>query len=130
MACLLCSCQMEARNMKRKATVNQAMITLSKRRTGTLLGVRETMSSSTASRQATARTRTLTSHASHVRSLNRISPIFQPVCMPVIGLRTAMDLLSGQLGDHREERHVQGNDDAADGDAEKADHNGLQQGQH
>src|SRR5438309_10711293 len=60
---------------KNTETVNQTTTTVIKARTGTLLGVRLTISSSTANRKEMMRTRTLTSHASHDRSLNFVSPI-------------------------------------------------------
>src|SRR5258707_5157884 len=75
MAWRLDSCHSEARNMKRKETVNQATITVSNRWTLTLLGVSFAMSNSTARRIEMTMTRTFTSHASHDRSLNLLSPI-------------------------------------------------------
>src|SRR5437016_955598 len=60
---------------KNTEIVNHTTITVMNARTGTLLGVRLTISSSTASKKEMMRTRTFTSHASHDRSLNFVSPI-------------------------------------------------------
>src|SRR5216683_1967345 len=65
---------------KKTETVYQVRIMMMKRRMGTTLGVRLTISSSTANRNETIMTRTFTSHASHDRSLNRMSAIWYQSC--------------------------------------------------
>src|SRR5579872_2356717 len=80
---------------------------------GTRLGVKSMISSSTASKKAMMTTRTFTSHASHDLSLNLVSSI----------------LLTRHLCDHREQRQVQRDHDAAYHDAEDADHDRLHQGE-
>src|SRR5215472_15335539 len=69
------SCHRETNTMKKTETVYQTRMMVMKRRVGTLLGVRLTIRSSMASRKDMTMTRTFTSHASHARSLNLVSPI-------------------------------------------------------
>src|SRR5512146_460525 len=113
----------------------------------TLLTVSVVIASSMASRNVMIMTRTLTSHSSQVRSLKvvAITTTFQRdrtgrvrTYKPTsAGFRqmwatancTARSL-AGQLGDHREQRHVERNDNATDRDAEKRDQDRLQHRQH
>src|SRR5579864_8642853 len=61
--------------MKKTETVYQTRTMPTNARVGTLFGVRLTTSSSTASKKEMMMTRTLTSHASHARSLKLVSLI-------------------------------------------------------
>src|SRR5258708_34731255 len=65
---------------KKTETVYQVRIMMMKSRMGTTLGVRLPISSSNANRNETIMTRTFTSHASHDRSLNRMSAIWYQSC--------------------------------------------------
>src|SRR3954452_4446679 len=122
MAWRLVSCQSETRNMKKNETVNQATMTVSNKRTLTLLGVKRAMKSSTASRAEMTMTRTFTSHASHARSLNLVSPI--SACFFIVlsiedppaeqagqnvRVVVARQMLPREFRNHGEERHVQRN---------------------
>src|SRR6185312_3998258 len=99
---------------KKKETVNQATMVVSNRRIGTLFGVRLTMTSSTANKNEIAATRTLASHVSHARSLNFISPI--SACS-YADTKRRVAALSGERGDHREQRHIERDHDTADDNA-------------
>src|ERR1051326_6964436 len=142
MAWCLVSCQSETRNIKKKETVNQTTITVSNKRTLTLLGVSRAMRSSTARSAEMTMTRTFTSHASHARSLNLVSPI--SACFLSVRLKPRLQnrrarmihgssvprSLAGEFCNHGEERHVQRNYDTANCDSEKADHDRLKQSEH
>src|SRR3954447_5867024 len=125
MAWRLDSCHSEASNMKKKETINQATITVSNKWMLTLLGVSLAMSSSTARRIEMTMTRTFTSHASHARSLNLMSPISACSCCVSIedppaeqaglidsGLPSG-GCLAGEFRNHGEERHIQRNHNTA-----------------
>src|SRR5215472_1204995 len=92
------SCHRETNTMKKTETVYQTRMMVMKRRVGTLLGVRLTIRSSMASRKDMTMTRTFTSHASHARSLNLVSPIY------ACSFTFALHSLAGKLRDHREQR--------------------------
>src|SRR5215467_10034099 len=72
MACSRYSSQRERSTTKNTETVYQSSATFTNRRVETLFGVRLTINNSTASRNEMMMTRTLTSHASHDRSLNLV----------------------------------------------------------
>src|SRR5215472_7957056 len=70
MACSLYSSHRESRTTKNTETVYHKSATLMNNRVETFVGVRLTISNSTASRNEIMMTRAFTSHASHDRSLN------------------------------------------------------------
>src|SRR5512146_492253 len=124
----------------------QAIMTAMKRDLLTLVAVSVVIASSMARRNVMIMTRTFTSHSSQVRSLNvvAIATTFQnrawenSACQDPHLRKAQMwvtkdccsALAAGQFRDHREQRHVQRNYDAADSDAEETDHDRFQQGQH
>src|SRR5215510_12700178 len=102
MAWSLYSSHKESRTTKKTNTVYQTRTTLMNRRVETLFGVRLTINNSTASRNEMMTTRTLTSHASHERSLNLV-----PISACLSQCHKWRTRSTCQLSDHRKHRQVQ-----------------------
>src|SRR6476646_8373693 len=103
-------------------------------------GVSRAMASSIPNRRVRTRMRTLTSQASQSRSskmdcMRDPSPRRSSVVSPQKELTTddrqltTAFPLARQFGDHREQRHVERDDNAADHDAQQADNDRFQHGQ-
>src|ERR671924_556832 len=109
---------------------HSSMTSMNSRR-GTGFGVSRAIASSIPNRKVRMMMRTLTSHASHCRSSNMgciwiLNSPGRAAC-----LRPAWrSSLASQLCDHREQRHVERNNDAADHHAQQADDDWFQHGQH
>src|SRR5438067_10223994 len=104
-----------------------------KRPMGNATGVNWAMTSSMPNSTVRIRIRTFTSHVSQTRfsKADCIVPLLACggaagdwFCLPPVRL------LAGQLGNHREQRQIQRNYDSADRDAEHADDDRLEHGQH
>src|SRR5689334_20868978 len=136
-ACIPQSFQIERSRMNPNPTAYHSAITARKMRRSMLLRSTAVIASPTATRKVRMRMRTLPSHVNHVRSTNsagmvhrvrRMIPLgafpfwFEShwkCCGPPVG-GPSWGPLSGELCDHREQRHIQRDHDAADGYAEGA----------
>src|SRR6266853_2923932 len=137
---------------------HKRMVVMKSRR-GSGVGVIAATASSIPSRKVRMRMRTLTSHASQLRSSN-VDCMTIPVILKVAAARRLgppasstrpakgrpgfrslgrsaianrplwLMLLASQLGDHGKQRHVERNHNAADGDAQYGDNDRLQHSQH
>src|SRR5215510_53793 len=102
MAWSLYSSHNESRTTKKTETAYQTSATLMNRRVETLFGVRLTINNSTASRNEIMTTRTLTSHASHDRSLNLV-----PISACLSQCHETEARSACQFSDHRKHRQIQ-----------------------
>src|SRR5215813_3466850 len=102
MACSLYSSQRDRSTTKNTDTAYHTSATLTNSRIDTLVGVRLTIKSSTASRNEMMMTRAFTSQASHDRSLNLL-----PICISLATRSPQLVAsLSCHLRDHGEHRQI------------------------